>query len=379
MKNRMLIALLPLLPWLLTACSDGFPDEEMHLGLENKIRPYAITLEPPEASPGETVQVTLHAHIPEGKTVDIRWQVALDYNTGLYETDEIERQILPVGQDAVITRDGPFLTQSFTWTVPDSVLRVTSAIPEVLTDPVLAALSQLVIGPAAGTPPTRAGVEEWILTGGPGHPLSEDEEALVDRFSCAVRFRAVMETADRTVDVTRNLTVRYSRSLQSSQVNRNNTTTGRSVVALEKRDASPEDLEDGSLARHEYTLQGSGVDNPVVMPFHADWTYFLVEAFDHQDYNAPFEPGLVVTEEMEGRWYYYRHDDPTAADVFFRNDDGDDPEMWELDDDILLEPAGPATRYALMTVIRDTRRDWRQYHLSPGQSVYRTELRFVTP
>jgi len=379
MNKKMLLALLPLLPLGLTACSDGFPDEEMHLGLEDKIRPYAVVLDPPEASPGEMVEVTLYAHVPESKTVDIQWQVALDYDNGLYETDEIERRLLPVGQDAQTLVDGTMLRQRFSWTVPDSVARISSAIPDVLTDPVLVALAQLVIGPAAGDPPTRAGVEAWLLAQDPAANLSEEEEALVDRFSCAVRFRATMETEDRTVDVTRNLTVRHSRRLNSSQVNANNTTNGRRVVALEEADAEPGDLEDASVRRHEYPLGTASPALPVTIPFHPDWTYFLVESYERQDYNAPFELGLIVSEEMEGRWYYYRHDEPTSPDVFLRNDEGDDPEMWELDDEILLAPAGPGTRYSLVSVIRDTRRDWAQYFLSPGASVYHSRIDFVTP
>ncbi|PID78656.1 hypothetical protein CSB20_14080 [bacterium DOLZORAL124_64_63] len=379
MRPALFALLLPLTPLLLTACSDSFPDEEMHLGLEDKIRPYAITLEPPEASPGETVQVTLHAHVPPGKSVDIHWQVALDYDNGLYEADEIERQVLPVGQNAQSAYSGTMLRQWFTWTVPDSVARVSSAVPDVLTDPVLVALAQLVVGPDAGDPPTRAGVETWLASRDPSVPLSPEEEALVDRFSCAVRFRATMETRDRAVDVTRNLTVRHSRRLGSTQVNTNNTENSRLVVALEKADARSADLEDPAVVAHEYPLVPAQPPVPQTIPFHPDWTYFLVESFALQDYNAPFEPGLVVSEELEGRWYYYRHDDPAAPEAFLRNDEGEEPEMWELDYPIILAPAGPDTRYFLVSVMRDLRRDWVQYFLTPGASVYPSEIQFVTP
>lgn len=379
MKSWLRHTLLLTLPLALGACTDGFPDEEMHLGLEDKVRPLAISLSPPEASPGQSVEVTLLLHAPDPAEVEITWQVALDYDQGLYETDEVERTILPLGEPVTTVQDNGLMQQTFNWVVPDSVHRVSSAIPEVLTDPVLVALAQLVIGPPAGTPPTRAGVEAWLQDQPLGGPLDAEEQALVDRFSCAVRFRATIQTDQRVVDVTRNLTVRYSARLGSDQTNSNNLATERTIIALEKDAAVSADLDDQGIARHFYNLLLGPADRVHEIPYHADWTYFLVETFTGELYDAPFEPGLVILEELEGRWYYYRHDDPASVAQFYLDDDGEEAEMYELDDSIILQPAGVGSRYTVFSVIRDTRRDWARYHLTPGLSVYSSEVLFRQP
>ena len=94
LTKLLIAAALALAPFPLAGCGDGFPDEEMHLGLEDKTRPYAITVEPPEVAPGQAVTVTLDYHAARPGEIEHRWRVALDYASGPYEADEVERRLV---------------------------------------------------------------------------------------------------------------------------------------------------------------------------------------------------------------------------------------------------------------------------------------------
>ena len=294
--KRTLIMMMPavLLLGLLSGCGDNFPDEELHFGLEQKTRPFAVVIEPPEAQPGEEVTVTLLGHSPRPEALDISWRVALDYDLGLYEVDEIERNYRPVPSGAPTFDLDGFFTQSFTWTVPDSTILLSSALPEVLNDPILANLARVALGLEAGAPVPKSQVDSWL--GQLSHleylSMDPDEQAVVaalaDRFACQVRLRATLDDGD-LVDVTRNLTVRHARRLPTANVNENTFVDLLQLVVLEKRDAEESDLHDQDVPRQVYWLS-TEPDRPglvVEVPFYRNRSYFLILNFDLQQYEAP--------------------------------------------------------------------------------------------
>ena len=75
MKKVIFGVLLMLSAFLLSSCTEGFPDEEMHFGIEDKVRPYAVIIEPPEAAPGDVVEVTFLARVPDQSDLDITWHI----------------------------------------------------------------------------------------------------------------------------------------------------------------------------------------------------------------------------------------------------------------------------------------------------------------
>ena len=376
---------LPALLLGVIGCGDGFPDEEMHFGSEDKVRPYAVIVEPPEAAPGETVQVTLLMRAPDPDEVDIRWQVALDYDIGLYETDEVEDNVRALPSPLPDWDADGFVTQTFSWTVPDSTLLYTSALPELVDDPTLVMLAEQV--PGLSPPLTRSRIDAWLKALSPEglaalEPLQQQAAlALADRFACQVRFRATLQT-EATVDVTRNLTIRHTGRLGGSNTNRNAQIIDFAVVALDKVDADTDDLDDAGIARETYVfIDEAGVRQAdrVTVPRHADWTYYLVVDFERETYTSPFEPSLVLSEQGSFRWYYLRQDDPTSAHRLFLTEDGDDAEMFDLDHRARIDPAGVGSTFRIVAAVRDERSEWTSYQAAPGASVAEGIVEFAAP
>lgn len=371
---------------LVAGCGDNFPDEEMHLGLEDKVRPYAIQLDRPDAAPGDPVVVTLLAQTPDPDELDVSWQVALDFDRGLYEADEVERRIVEIPAGLPTADADGFLTDDFTWNVPDSVLLWSSAIPEVLTDPATVALAEQLIGPAAGSPPRKSAVDAWLRALDAPDVQAMDPElreavwALADRFACQVRLRATLRT-DITVDVTRNLTVRHTRRLGGPNTNANARIVRFGVVALNKRDAERDDIDDPGVEQtlYEFVRDGVTLTDRVQVPVRSGWTYYAVAGFAGDEYTSPFDYAGILQETGEFRWYYYRQDAPRAGHHLFVKEDGEEAEMWDLDAEARMKPPGAGAVYRLVVVVRDERPEWRSYHAVPGSDVSTGIVEFVSP
>ena len=386
MKTYSIAFLLMLALMALTGCGEGFPDEEMHFGIENKTRPYAVVVEPPEAAPGETVLVTLKARTPDPDELDITWRVAQDFNRGLYETDEVERNYLQLDSPDPVTDADGFLTQSFQWVVPDDALLISSALPEILDDPVMVVLAEELIGPDAGSPPTKVAVDAWLkaLTPELIQEMSLEEQmatyALADRFAIQVRFRAALRS-DLVVDVTRNLTIRHTGRLEGPNTNHNAEVYSFGVVALEKVDATTDDIDDLNVAQTWYPfIEGTvRVADQVSIVQHDNWTYYLVVNFYHEQYTSPFNPDLLLSELGYSRWYYYRQDNPFSDHQFFATDDGEEAEMWNLGREARIMPGGAGSTFRVVVAVRDERSEWVMYHAVPGGVVHEGIVVFAAP
>ena len=387
MKKLILGVLLLLVLACLTGCSEGFPDEEMHFGIQDNVRPYAVVIEPAEAAPGETVTVTLLARAPDPDAVDVTWRVALDYNIGLYEADEVERNYRELAPELPESDSDGFLTQTFQWVVPDSALLYSSALPEVLTDPAMIYLAGELIGNEAGSPPTKTAVDAWLKALTPemvaAMPPLEREAAwaLADRFASQVRFRLTLRTG-QIVDVTRNLTIRHTDRLDGPNTNHNALVTDFGVFAVEKVDATRNDLEDPGIPKTWYGFvdgQGARVADQVEIPIHAGWTYYLTVGFSREIYSSPFDPTGALEEQGTYRWYYYRQDAPRSDHHFFVTTDGDDAEMWNLSDQPRIMPDGAGSTFRVLAAVRDTREEWAMYQAAPGTGVAEGLVVFVDP
>ncbi len=371
---------------ILTGCGEGFPDEEMHLGIEAKTRPYAVIVEPPEAAPGETVLVTLLAQTPDPDELDISWRLAQDFNRGLYETDEVERNYLALDPPLPLTDEDGFLNQSFFWVVPDSALLVSSALPEILDDPVMVVLAQELLGLDAGSPPTKAAVDTWLKELDAQQVAQMDPlekmatYALADMFAVQVRFRATLQS-DLVVEVTRNLTIRHTRRLGGPNTNDNTFVYRFGVSAIEKQDATTDDLNDAGIPQTWHPLiEGAvRVADRVLIPRHEQWTYYLVEDFFRQGYTSPFEPESLLWEQGSHRWYYYRQDDPTSDHRLFASDDGGDAEMWNLKREARIIPGNVGSTFRIVSVVRDERSEWVLYNAVPGGAVQEGIVEFIEP
>ncbi len=378
--TRLILTLLAAV--LIAGCTDGFPDEEAHFGLEDKVRPYEITLDPPEVAPGETVTATLRYHMPRPAAAAATWRVALDYDDGLYEADQVERLFVDVADvdPAVVDADG-FVTQTARFTVPATVFDTTTAIAEVIGDEVMLALLGALPDGVVSQPPLRSEVSAFLASVTPEDLAALDPEAaflvqrLADIFACAVRFRVTLEDGI-VVDVVRRLTVRHSGRLGSVNTNTNCEVSVLRVGEIPRHDVDLGDLEDleGDVIWHDLDLDGR-----VDVPLDPSHTYFIRARGSVQTYTSPFDDVRRLEEELELAWHYYRVDAPGSGHQFLVDDAGEEAESWELDEDVRLDPPGVGADYRVLAVMRDVRGEWARYHASPGSTTRELRVVFVAP
>lgn len=380
--NRVKI-LLPLIALaLLAGCSDEFVSEEMLLGDEAKLRPLAIVCEPAEASPGQLVTVTFTYWDPHPEQTTTNWRVALDYDEGLYGGNPVERNFQQLGVPGLGFNpqdDGHgFMTETFSWQVPDDVLQNTSAIPEQLDEEPWLSLSQAI---APGETLTRQQLDLALasLTESQLNDMTEEQKTLVlqvvDLFACQVRFRVQLR-ADLAVDVTRNFTVRHSRRLNSPNTNRNTDLATWTLLAVPAPDVAYDDVEGYGDAVERIPLLSTAGTREVVVEAHQDWTYYIRTSYYAQQYTSPFSGDRLFTENAEFRWYSFRLDEGDRGYPLVRNEDGDEAEMWELDDWIRVVPPQEDSTFRVYVCLRDERPEWSGSQGAPGANLRAVQIDF---
>ncbi len=372
----------------LAGCGDSFLNEEMHLGNEAKMRPIAVTFEPPEASPGETVTATLLRWDPNPAGTTAQWRASLDFDIGLYGSDPREANVVELATLGTIgpaVDDGNgFVSQSVTFTVPPSTLVGASSLDPLFEDDLLADVARELL---PDIPPAEVDKEavNGFLAGltvddlaGLDTASRDGILAVADLFACEIRLRVTLES-DIVVDVTRNLTVRHSRRLGSENVNQNPVVTRWEVVGVASPDFDWDDLDefDGTVER--WSFLAAGGDPPEVrVPRRDGWTYYLTIESDRETYASPFSTDRSFEENVDHRWYWFHVDDPGNGFVLFRDDEGEETDMEMLDDNVRFEPPGGAgeVRFRVYSVVRDERLEWERYGAAPGLTVAVGEVVF---
>ncbi|MCB1150343.1 hypothetical protein KDK88_02255 [bacterium] len=383
MSQRLILAPLALL-LLLAGCGGEFPNQEMDLAGEQKLRPIAVTLDPPEAAPGQTVRVTLLYYSPDQEPAQVDWQVAMDYRLGLYEVDEVEQGILQIPDvDPPVYDAAGYAEQTFTMLVPDTVLLTTSAQPDTLDDELLLAVARPLLGKSDGEPVTRMELDAAFKTDGFVSAAPDTMKAyLADLFGCEIRFRARLRRGI-SVDVTRNLTVRYSGQYGSLNRNTNPWLQRLNLYAVPFPDVDADDLGRYETQLQVYPLAGDDVTPHLVsVLLHRDWTFILGLSMGLDAYTSPFEPESPRLEKYQAHWYHLDLVNPLDADPFYVTDEGDEAEMSDLDSRVrLAQPVGDGPyRYRVTAVVRDRRLEWMgTYTTTPGASVITGEFEFVEP
>lgn len=380
------------LPLLLaqTGCDTTFPNEEMDIAGEAKTRPFAIVLNTPEAGLGDVVTVTLHYYEPDPANCEISWRVAMDYDLGLYEADEIERDIVELDQltSPPLCDEFGFCSQSFQFDVPWNALERASSLPDVLTDELILALARPLLDKAPDEPVTKEEVEDllfYVAHSPPWGPVYTEEELamiarLSDLYACEIRFRARINGSVQ-VDVTKNLTIRHSRDLDSVNVNENPKISSTYIQAIPYPDIAFEDIDTHADEVVVYGLTTNGWPGELEeIPLHEDWTYYLRAGLLLQDYTSPYDDDLR-SEDASTRWYYYDLDDPGSNHPLFIQDDGGEAEMGDLNESVRLQPpAQPGqSGYRIVTCLRDDRLEWHGYAYTPGVDLIYSEFVFVDP
>jgi len=380
-----------LVPLLLaqTGCDTTFPNEEMDVAGSAKPRPFAIVCEPPEAAPGETVTVTLHYYDPAPEPCAVTWRVALDYDLGLYEADEVERDIVdldplvnPIQSDAF-----GFCSQAFVYTIPDDALLRASSLPDEITDPATQALIRRLMLMEEGETVTKEIADIFLdRIRGPNWRsyYSQDTalaiEQLGDLFACEIRFRASLDGAIR-LDVTKNLTVRYSSNMWNPNTNTVPQITSTYVQAVPHPDVNYDDIGVYADEITTYGLTSNGWSGDLTeIPLHAGWTYYLIGNVLLQDYTSPFDAELRQ-EDASLHWYHFDLDDPGSGRPLFVQDDGGEAEMGDLDSSVRLSPPARTGTlgFRVTTCARDERLEWNGYAFAPGADLVYSEFVFVEP
>jgi hypothetical protein len=212
----------------------NFPTPFENIVAGEKIRPFAVVCDPPEAAPGDTVSVRLYYYNPLGNAPSIHWNISLDYGVDL-RGSEFEKNV--VNLDSMMLFGST--PDTFRFRVPDSVLVHSTLISELVRNPS--------INPFHLTIDAADSMLRAAAMSGASSPLLT---ALADNFSCKVKLRAQMR-ASISIDVTMLLRVRYSNKVHSPNVNKNPTLTWMGIIKVPT--AKFTDID--SLATSGYTFQ----------------------------------------------------------------------------------------------------------------------------
>ncbi len=378
------------LPLLLaqTGCDTSFPNEEMDIAGEAKTRPFAIVCEPPEAAPGETVDAILLYYEPEPDRHDVTWKVALDYDLGLYEADEVERDyVVPEILGPPECDEHGFCTQWVSFQVPDNTLLRASSQPDEITDEIVLAVARPLLDKGEAEPVLKTEIDAFLdeLAANPDWVMTVDAETawairwLSDLFACRIRYRATID-GSVLVDVTKNLTVRYSHEIGTGNVNWEPYVDRPVVRTVPYPDVPFEDFDEYNDEIVNFPLAlADSPGGPAEIPLHRDWTYFLSTNVDLQAYLSPYE--LESRQEAYRiHWYYYDLTQPASSHALFAQDDGGEAEMWDLDKDVrLMPPAAAGHTYRILVIARDERMEWENYAYASGTAGQMGEFVFVDP
>jgi hypothetical protein len=371
-----------------SGCDTSYPNEEMDVAGSNRTRPFAIVCEPAEAAPGEMVSVKMHYYEPDPDMHDVTWQVALDYDLGLYEVDEVERDIVTLDAVNAPTWDEQgFCTQTFTYRIPDDALLRASSQPEVITDELVLTLAREVMDLEADEPLTKADLDhslDLIAAGDTPEDYIHDPEVretwhwLSDLFACRIRFRASIDGSVR-VDVTKTLTVRYSREISTVNVNLNPQMGMPLILVIPHPDVLFADHAQYEDDLQWYDMYPIGVSDPTLIPINREWTYYLATRLIYHDYLSPYE-ATPHREDYTVRWYHYGLTEAPEY-ALFTQDDGGEAEMGDLDGSARMIPPTTAAEHAFRVVLRvhDERLEWSNYAFAPGVSIEVGEFIFVEP
>jgi hypothetical protein len=313
-----------------------------------KIRPFAVVCDPPEAAPGDTVSVRLYYYDPPGDLPTIHWLISLNYGTDL-NGSEYEKDV--VNLDSMMLPGST--PDTFRFKVPDSEFFYSTQIVEMVGNPLTNPLHL-----------TIAAIDSQLRFAAQTGITSPQLIALADNFSCKLKLRAQMR-ADISLDVTMLLRVRYSDKLKSPNVNKNPTIDWMGIIKVPQANFNNID----SLSTTPYKFQylynyahPDSVNDTVIID--SGCTYFVVADSGGSDSRSPRQiytyfstqdnAMIVDTETYNYSWFYTNLDYNAGMvmDSLLLFGEGRSRSMRQL-----LPPVDTAMhRFTLYLTIRDERR-----------------------
>ncbi len=370
----------------IAGCGD-FLTTEMNIVEGKKTRPFSITVDPPDAAPGDEVTVSIQFYEPDRDDFDITWQVALDYDFDLYGDLETERNILQLDEIVSIPEpevdEGGLAIQTFQFTIPDSTMLVSSGLPETFNDEDIGAELRQMMGAAASEYITKRELNEYCANADVAaleQQLNPEMfEALTwvsEMFACQIRFRARIRSGIE-LDVTRNCTIRYANRFSDELVNHNPTIRSLAVLAVHGHDVDEtEEITDYEYDQYYLYHQDPELIVSDPIQINPDYTYYLYLEHDLETYHSPAR--IEHVEDFDVSWYYTSLDGMSHEIDLFYDENGE-----ETDTDaegnfarLLPEEYGSHKEFRIFVVVRDWRPEWRMYHTTAGTDFMTTIMEF---
>ncbi|MCP4545169.1 MAG: hypothetical protein GY835_01735 [bacterium] len=383
MRNMIFLILLGAV--LLTGCSNDFDTNELDVNSGSKTRPFTIICDPPDASPGETVAVTLRFYEPDPANVTVIWQLALDYTDDIYGDQESEDGIVDLHEIALIPApvfdENGVGEQTFEFVVPENTLLVSNGLVDVYDADLPPALAEL-FGQATPGQLTRAELDAFFSTCDPteydGETLAILQE-ISGYFACQIRLRAKIRSGI-SLDVTKNMTVRYSRKLGSGNINHNPVIDWMALLSVHHKDVDDFDDVGNYTCDTTYVWHGDPEQmetDPI--PVKRNWTYYLIVRHRTEMYVSP--AGLTHEEDHSSDWYYLRLDDTATSADFMEEESGHDAHMSSGEGYVQVTPPinEASRRIRIFAVVRDFRYEWELFNAAPGGCYETVVLEFETP
>jgi hypothetical protein len=370
MSIKHFLALAPFL--FLAGCAD-FPEKYENVIEGEKIRPFAILVDPPEAAPGDTVRVQLKLY-DAGKDYGIAWELALRYQLNVGATSSAfpnATEIVDletVGEKIGVSPDG----LSFSVVIPSggkNPVALTGLSPEILR-----AESELSAEEKEGL--RRLGIESFQgglrkrdLVGAldSARSVPNSLAPLVDGLIGLVRFKAKITSPGFKLDITKVLTVRYSNRLEGgpflSNVNRNPVIDSIGIIQVKAEGLTYFDEIAGHEAdtvffrtRSEVALDTPVYDTLTVLP---DRSYFLFARSEgsEQPYRSP--AGIEHKEQLFFQWFYSNLD-KTGSDWkdLITLDNGDRPASYAVVPIRFPKAEAGLRHFSIKATVGDVRPEW---------------------
>jgi len=349
---------------MLIGCAD-FPEKYENVIEGQKIRPFAIILEPPEAAPGDTVKVSLKMYDAD-KNYTVDWELALKYQIDNYDALPQVSEIIDLeAGDRKInpTADG----LEFSFVIPkgsQNPLSLSELTPELLrsvdeiSSSERAELELLGISDLDKGLKKKAVIE--LVEGLSSIP--NELSPIVDNLVALIQLKAKVTSTGFKLNITKNLSVRYSNQLGKgsylSNVNQNPRIDSLGIIRVHK--AGITDINKISKFVSDTVYLNFSSDNVKTIEFDTievreDYSYFAFAKSlgSEQVYRSPDEK--QHTEVLFYQWFYTNLDDVSSGwEDLLKINYAESPQGIEV---VALEI--PKNKEMKRFTLRSTCMDWR--------------------
>ncbi len=350
---------------IMVGCAD-FPEKYDNVIEGQKIRPFAIVLDPPEAAPGDTVHVILKMYDAD-KEYNVDWELGLEYQIDNYDALPVVNYVLNMEEENMLINQSENGLE-FSFVVPtgnQNPLLLSSILPQVILQEedvdgdVKSQLGNIGVDVNGGDISREDLVEAFENN----QSLPNELSPLVDNMVALVQLRAKVRSPGFSLDVTKNLSIRYSNRLESgdfiSNVNENPVIDSIAIIRVYHKDITdPKEIKNYDSDTLYFKTYGEDLEGDLVydtLEVGEKQSFFAMATSNNsqQSYRSPNEK--VHKEDLFYSWFYTNLDDVES--------DWDDLLNFNTEDspgDLpIVAIKLPKNKKMEHFVIRCTSQDWR--------------------